>query len=164
MGHQALSSEGRQLLPQHLADRPAAGRLLRLLQGDLLQGRPPQPTGQRGQAEEKRDGRGGEDCDAGLLPPRRRQLHVHGLTGGSDHAGVGEPAQCQGTRPFTGELCGRGHSLWDVQTVGLWHEHMDLNRLGGNERKLRDNNVKFSNYNLLNHAIYYVDSVLMAVL
>lgn len=130
MGHQALTSEGRQLLPQSLADRPAARRLLRLLQGDLLQGRSPSPTGQRGQAEEERDGQGGEDCDAGLLPPRRHQLHVHGLAGGSDHAGVGEPAQRQGTRPFTGELRGRGHSLWDVQTVGFRHERVDLNRLG----------------------------------
>lgn len=57
---------------------------------------------------------------------------------------------------------------------------MDLKQTGGNERKLRENTVKlfltffflwilekevkFSNYNLLNHATYYVDSILMAVL
>lgn len=120
MGHQELGPEGRQLLQRVLVDRAADRRLLRLLQGDLLQGGRQEPPGRRGQAEEEQYGEGGQDCDAGLLQPRgrQRQHHVHGLAGAGDDAGAREPAQRLGGRPFAGQLRRSVHDLWDVQTVG----------------------------------------------
>lgn len=110
-----------------MADHPAVWRLLRLLQGDFLQGRPHAAPGQPSRPEEERSGRG-EDRDAGFLQPEQQQhspANVHSHAGGGAHAGEGKPTDCLGTRPFTGGLCRRSHDLWDVQIVGLLYEHMD---------------------------------------